>query len=58
MEIETKHQVFPTEKALEILGKARSNALQNCEFRNLYGKCDKPLDVGLIPSEIAEKICL
>jgi ferredoxin len=53
--IEAKQQVFPTEKALEIIGKARSIALQNCECRSHYKRCEKPLDVCFVLNEVADK---
>ena len=53
--IDAKQYVFPTEKALEIIGTARSIALQNCECRSRYKRCEKPLEVCLILNEVAEK---
>ncbi|MBI5581395.1 MAG: hypothetical protein HY895_19765, partial [Deltaproteobacteria bacterium] len=53
--IEAKQYIFPTEKALAILGKARSIALQNCECRNHYKRCEKPLEVCFVLNEVADK---
>jgi ferredoxin len=53
--IEAKQQVFPTEKALEILGKARLIALQNCECRSHYKRCEKPLEVCFVLNDVADK---
>jgi hypothetical protein len=40
-----KQWVLPTEKAMEILGKARSVAVQYLEYRTYYQRCDNPLEV-------------
>jgi ferredoxin len=53
--INAKQHIFPTERALEILGKARKIALQNCECRTHYKRCDKPLEVCFILNEVADK---
>jgi hypothetical protein len=54
--IEAKQQVFPTEKALEIIGKARSIALQNCECRSHYKRCEKPLDVCFVLTRLRKNM--
>ncbi len=41
----TKQRVLPTEQAMQILGKAKSVAVQNCECRTHYQRCDNPLEV-------------
>jgi hypothetical protein len=40
-----KQWVLPTEQAMEILGKANSAAVQNCECRTHYQRWDNPLEV-------------
>jgi ferredoxin len=47
--------VLPTEQAMEILRQAQSIALQNCECRTHYKKCDKPVEVCLLLDEVGEK---
>jgi hypothetical protein len=41
----TKQWVLPTEQAMQILGNAKSVAVQNCECRTHYRRCDNPLEV-------------
>lgn len=53
--IEARQCIFPTERALEILGKARSIALQNCECRTHYKRCEKPLEVCFVLNGVADK---
>lgn len=48
--------VLPTEQVMEILRGARSVALQNCECRTHYQRCDKPLEVCFILDEVGDKL--
>lgn len=41
----TKQWVLPTEQTMEILRQAKSVAVQNCECRTHYKRCDNPLEV-------------
>ncbi len=40
-----KQWVLPTDQAMEILRSAKSVAVQNCECRTRYKRCDNPLEV-------------
>lgn len=51
-----KQWVLPTEQVMEIFRSARSVALQNCECRTHYRRCDKPLEVCFILNEVGEKL--
>ena len=51
-----KQWVLPTEQAMEILSNAKSVALQNCECRIHYKRCDKPLEVCFLLNEVGDKI--
>jgi ferredoxin len=48
--------VLPAEQMLELLRNAKSVALQDCECRTHYGRCDKPLEVCMILDEIGDKL--
>lgn len=53
---DAKQWVLPTEQAMEILSNAKSVALQNCECRIHYKRCDKPLEVCFLLNEVGDKI--
>lgn len=50
-----KQWVLPTEQVMEILINASSVAVQNCECRSHYKRCDKPLEVCLLLNEVGDK---
>ena len=50
-----KQWVLPTDQAMAILRTARSVALQNCECRTHYNRCEKPVEVCLLLNEAGEK---
>lgn len=52
---EAKQWVLPSEQALEILGNAESVAVQNCECRTHYKRCDKPLEVCFLLNKVGDK---
>jgi len=52
--IQGKQWVLPTEQAAEILRDARSVAVQACECRVHYQRCDHPLDVCLLLNDVAD----
>jgi hypothetical protein len=52
----SKQWVLPTEQVMEIFRSARSVALQNCECRTHYQRCDKPLEVCFILNEVGDKL--
>ncbi len=52
---DVKQWVLPTEQAMEILRKAQSVALLNCECRTHYKRCDKPVEVCFLLNEVGEK---
>lgn len=51
-----KQWVLPTEQVREILGNAKSVAVQNCECRTHYQRCDKPLEVCFLLNEVGDKL--
>ena len=51
-----KQWVLPTEQAMEILGKAKSVAVQNCECRTHYQRCDNPLEVCFLLNDVGDKL--
>jgi Pyruvate/2-oxoacid:ferredoxin oxidoreductase delta subunit len=53
--LKMKHWVLPTEQAMEILGNAKSMAVQDCVCRTEYKRCDKPVEVCLLLNEVADK---
>lgn len=53
-----KQWVLPTEQALEILTRANSIAVQNCECRAHYKRCDKPLEVCFLLNKVGDKFVL
>ncbi|NQT68169.1 MAG: hypothetical protein HQ552_01165 [Desulfobacteraceae bacterium] len=53
--IEAKQWIMPSEQALEILRSANAIALNNCECRSHYQRCDNPLEVSFLMDEVAVK---
>lgn len=51
----SKQRVLPTEQAIEILRKAKSVAVQNCECRSHYKRCNNPLETCFLLDEVADK---
>lgn len=49
-----KQWVLPTEQVMEILRKAQSVAVQNCECRTHYKRCDNPLEVCLLLNGVGD----
>ena len=54
--LEANQWVLPTEQATALLGKAASVAVQPCECRTHYQRCDKPLEVCFLLNGIADKL--
>jgi len=52
--IDGEQWVLPTEQAMEILRQASSVAVQACECRTHYGRCDHPREVCLLLDDIAD----
>ena len=53
--IDTKQWVLPTEQVMEILSNASSVAVQDCECRTHYKRCDKPLEVCFLLNKVGDK---
>ena len=53
--LKTKKWVLPTEQAMEILRNAKSVAVQNCECRSHYKRCDNPLEVYFLLNDVGDK---
>ncbi len=53
--LKAKEWVLPTEQAIEVLRNAKSVALQNCECRTHYKRCDKPVEVCFLLNEAGDK---
>lgn len=53
--LRAKQWVLPTEQVFEILRHADSVALQNCECRTHYGRCDKPVEVCFLLNGVADR---
>jgi len=51
----TKQRILPTEHAIEILRKAKSVAVQNCECRSHYKRCNNPLETCFLLDEVGDK---
>ncbi|MFH0781635.1 MAG: 4Fe-4S binding protein [Pseudomonadota bacterium] len=49
-----KQWVLPTEQALGILRSTTSLAVQNCECRTHYRRCDNPLEVCLLLNHVGD----
>ena len=52
----TKQWVLPTEQAMEILLKSKSVAVQNCECRTHFKRCDNPLEVCFLLNDVGDKL--
>jgi len=50
-----KQWVLPTEQVMEILSNANSVAVQDCECRTHYKRCDKPLEVCFLLNKVGDK---
>ena len=48
--------VLPTAQALKLLGDAASLAVQPCECRSHYKRCDNPLEVCLLMDQVADRL--
>lgn len=48
--------VLPTDQVRTIIETARTVAVQNCECRSHYKRCDNPLEVCLVFNRVAEKL--
>ncbi len=53
--LSSKQWVLPTEQVLEILTNANSVAIQDCECRTYYKRCDKPLEVCFLLNKVGDK---
>jgi ferredoxin len=51
-----KEWVLPTEQVLEVLQGADSIAVQDCECRTHYRRCDSPLEVCLLLNEVGDRL--
>ncbi|MBI9092566.1 MAG: 4Fe-4S binding protein [Desulfobacterium sp.] len=54
--IEAKKWVLPTDRAMEIVNSATSIALQPCECRSHYQRCDHPLDTCLLFDQVGDRL--
>ena len=52
----TKQWVLPTEQAMEILGRAKSVAVQNCGCRTRYQRCGNPLEGCLLLNDVGDRL--
>ena len=53
--LDAKQWVMPTEQVLRVLEAAESIALQDCECRTHYKRCEKPLEVCLLLNKVGDK---
>lgn len=53
--LDTKQWVLPTEQAMEILRNAKSVAVQDCECRSHYKRCDNPLETCFLLNKVGDK---
>ena len=53
--LDAKQWIMPTEQVLRVLEAADSIALQDCECRTHYKRCEKPLEVCLLLNTVGEK---
>ena len=53
--LSAKQWVLPTEQVMEILTNANSVAVQDCECRTHYKRCDKPLEVCFLLNKVGDK---
>jgi Pyruvate/2-oxoacid:ferredoxin oxidoreductase delta subunit len=56
--LEARQWILPAEQVREVLRSAAVIALQPCECREGYRRCDHPRDVCLLFDEVAEKLLL
>ncbi len=54
--IAAKQWVLPSSQVLEILNQMESIAVQNCECRTHYKRCDNPLEVCLLFNSVAKAL--
>ncbi|PIU50377.1 MAG: hypothetical protein COS92_01770 [Desulfobacterales bacterium CG07_land_8_20_14_0_80_52_14] len=54
----TKQWVLPTEQVMEILRNAKSVAVQNCECRSHYKRCDNPLEVCFLLNHVGDNFVI
>jgi ferredoxin len=54
--LEARQWVLPSGQALEILRQAASVAVQDCECRSHYRRCDQPLEVCFLLNGVADKV--
>lgn len=53
--LNTKQWVLPTEQVMAILRNAKSVAVQNCECRTHYKRCDNPLEVCFLLNDVGDR---
>ena len=53
--LDAKKWVMPTEQVLRVVEAAESIALQDCECRTHYKRCEKPLEVCLLFNKVGDK---
>lgn len=53
--LDARQWVLPSEQALEILRIAKSVAVQHCECRSHYKRCDHPLEVCFLLNEVGDQ---
>jgi ferredoxin len=53
--LNAKQWVLPGEQAMEILRNAKSVAVQDCECRSHYKRCDNPLEVCFLLDDVGDK---
>jgi Pyruvate/2-oxoacid:ferredoxin oxidoreductase delta subunit len=53
--LELRQWVLPGEQVMQILRQARSIAVQNCECRSHYQRCDNPLEVCFLLNETGDR---
>ena len=53
--LNTKQWVLPTEQVMEILSNANSVAVQDCECRTYYKRCDNPLETCFLLNKVGDK---
>ena len=54
--INTKQYVLPTEHVMEIIGNAKSIAVQSCVCRAHFRRCDNPLEVCFLLNDAGNKV--
>lgn len=56
--LNTKQMVLPTEQVMDLLRRAKSVAVQNCECRTHYRRCDNPLEVCFLLNDVGDTFVL